>query len=204
MRINTVLSVTVTAITGALVSSLIAVAGPAGAAAVSHGTAARADWKNGSKAVAAQENKYLIASRHQLAAYGKRYAHESADLTALINIPLTGTTKAQRATAVRVTRELNGFFHTPGLYGVKPGNPKSIAKADWVKSAHVSAATKHTWLGAANDELDSYGKHYAAQRADLASLESIPLTNTTAKQRAAAHRDVRALDTFFHTPGLNS
>jgi hypothetical protein len=191
-----------TALAGALTAALAGMAGPAGAATKSHVAMARADWKAGAQVAAAQENTEWIAARDQLAAYGGRYVHEQADLDALISIPLTDTTAAQRATAARVTRELNGFFRTPGLYAVAPGNAKAIARADWIKSAQVSAAEENDWFGAAIDELDSYGKRFATQRAELASLEAIPLTDTTAKQRATARRDVRALNAFFHTPGL--
>jgi hypothetical protein len=201
MRITS--AVAVTALAGALTASLLGVSAPAGAAANAHRATARADWKDGAQAAAADENRSWIAARHQLAAYGSRYFHERADLTALIKIPETGTTATQRATARRVTRELNGFFHTAGLYGVKVGDAKALARADWVKSAHVSAAMANSWLSGARDELANYGSRFAAERADLTSLESIPLTDTTAKQRADARRDVHALDSFFHTPGLN-
>ena len=86
---------------------------------------------------------------------------------------------------------------------MKAGNAKTIAKAGWVKSAHVAAVSRKTWLAGTIDELDSYGKRYAKQRSELTSLESIPLTSTTARQRATARKDVRALDSFFKTPGLN-
>ncbi len=207
MRIKTAATsaAVATALAGVLTAALVGTAGPAGAAthATSKLTKAGIDWKNGAKVVAAKENLYWLAAGHQLAAYGTRYAHERADVTVLVKTPLTSTTKSQRITAKRATRELNGFFHTPGLYDVAAGNAKSYAKADWIRSGNTIAANQNAWFAATVDELDSYGKKYASQRADLASLESIPLTNATKKQRAAAHRDIVALDAFFNTPGVN-
>jgi hypothetical protein len=187
------------AIAAALATATLGLAGAAAAAPVSHYSTARGDWKRGAQVDAAEQSRYWAAARHQLP---RRDVHERHDLHTLASIPLTDTTAKQRATAVRVTRELNGFFRTPGLYGVAAGKPAKIARADWIKSAHVAAAREKSWLGAADDELASYGKRYHAERGDLASLESIPLTSTTAKQRATARRDYRALDQFFRTPGL--
>ena len=198
MRLTTAV-VTATALT----MSTFAVTDAAGAAPVSHTAVARRDWTSGAHAAVAEQARYWTAARHQLASYGKRDTHERSDLTKLLAIPPTDTTATQRAMARRATRELNGFFRTPGLYGVASGHPKSHARTDWITSAHVAAAERGSWLAAAVDELDAHRKKFASERADLQSLQSIPLTDTTAAQRAAARRDARALDTFFHTPGLN-
>jgi hypothetical protein len=201
MRIKTAVTsaAVATALTGALTASLVAMAGSADAA-TSHLARAGADWKAGARVVSARENAEWIGTRNHLAVYKARYVHERVDLNLLINTPLTNTTKSQRVTAARATRELNGFFHTPGLYDVAAGNAKTYAQGDWIKSARVSAADRNTWLASAVDELDSYGKRFATQRAELATLESIPLTNATAKQRAVARKDIAALDKFFNTP----
>lgn len=198
MRITALATVAVTA---AVAAATLGLAGPAGAATAGHYATARADWKHGATAAAADQGRFWKAARRQLT--GARFTHERYDLVTLAAIPLTSTTAKQRATAKRVTRELNGFFRTPGLYGVSPGKPRKIARADWIKSAHVAAAEQKLWFGAANDELASFGSRYQHERAALTSLESIPLTNTTPEQRAAARRDVRILDKFFGTPGLN-
>jgi hypothetical protein len=192
---------TAAAIAGALATATLGLAGAAVAAPVSHhaSASARADWKRGAQVSAAEQGRYWLAARKALPT---RFAHERGDLAALASIPLTNTTAKQRATATRATRELNGFFRTPDLYGVAAGKPIKFARADWIKSAHVIAARQNIWLGGANDELAAYGNRYQAERADLTSLESIPETSTTAKQRAIAERDRRALDKFFHTPGL--
>ena len=194
-----------TVVAAALVTSLIVTAAPAGAAtpASLRFTAAQTSWKTGATTDAAEQGRYWSAARRELALSGTATAHERADLTSLIGVPETDTTAAQRATATRVVRELDGFFRTPGLYGVAAGNPRLIARADWIKSGQVAAATSNDWLGAAVDELSAYGTRYVFVRAELVSLEAIPLTSTTAKQRATASRDVRGLDTFFQTPGLN-
>ena len=202
MRIISV--VTATVIAGALVAGGLVPTASADAATVRHLAAARADWKHGAHVAAAEQNKYWGAARTQLAAGGAQYSHERAVLGDLTAIPLTDTTARQRLLAARETRELNGFFGTPNLYGVPQGNPKTYARKYWIKSSKVSAAEQNAWFGAAKDELAAYGSRYKSERAHLTSLESIPLTDTTAKQRAAAHRDVRALNTFFHTPGVNA
>jgi hypothetical protein len=189
------------AIAGALITASLGVAGAAVAAPSSQHASARADWKQGANAAAAEQGKFWREARHELPA---RDAHERADLHALTAIPETGATAKDRKTAERVTRELNGFFRTPGLYGVKDGNAKKIARADWIKSFKVSAARANVWLGGANDELAGYGKRYHAERAELTSLKSLPLTSLTAKQMKTAHHDVHALDRFFHTSGLGN
>jgi len=51
-------------------------------------------------------------------------------------------------------------------------------------------------LRAASDP--SYGKAID----ELTYLEHLPATNDTPTQQANAHADVRALDSFFGTPGL--
>jgi hypothetical protein len=191
----------IAAAAAALATTALGLTGTAAATPVSHYTTARADWKHGASVDAADQSRYWTAARHQLPTSD---AHERGDLAALVAIPLTDTTAKERAAAARATRELNGFFRTPDLYGVPAGNAKKIARADWIKSAHVAAARQNIWLGGANDELAAYGKKYHAERADLTSLESIPLTSTTAKQRAAAHRDRHNLNKFFHTPGLGT
>jgi hypothetical protein len=190
---------TAAAIVGVLATATLGLAGVAVATPVSHHATARADWKRGASVAAADQSRYWLAARHQLPTSD---AHERGDLAALASIPLTGTTAKQRTTAARVTRELNGFFRTPDLYGVPAGNAKKFARADWIKSAHAAAARQNFWLGGADDELAAYGKKYHAERAELNSLESIPLTSTTAKQRATAHHDRHALDKFFHTTNL--
>lgn len=70
----------------------------------------------------------------------------------------------------------------------------------WVNGAAVSAAEQNGYLAGAVDELDAYGTRYQSERAEIGSLESIPLTDATVSQRATAYHDVQALDTFFHTP----
>jgi hypothetical protein len=195
------ITATATAVAGALATATLALTGTAVAVPASHYTTARADWKHGASVAAAEQSRFWTEARHELPTSD---AHERHDLAALISVALTSTTAKQRATAARATRELNGFFRTPDLYGVPAGNARRFARADWIKSAEVAAARQNDWLGGANDELAAYGKEYHAERADLASLESIPLTSTTAKQQAAAHRDRHNLNKFFHTPGLGT
>jgi hypothetical protein len=202
MRLTNTL--TTTAVVAVLTISTIVVATTSSeAATVSHYSAARADWMKGAHAASAGHSHDWSAARTQLATYGKRDTHERSDLAVLIKATVTHTTAAQRAAVARATRELNGFFLTPGLYGVPQGHPAAYARADWIASAHVAAAVRNVQLGSALDEMYAFGKRYSAVREDLRSLESIPLTDTTAKQRATARRDAVTLDNFFHTPGLN-
>ncbi len=208
------------ALGGVLAASLIGMAGPASAATLSgaetsttsttsaapktHVQKALAHWKAGAAGTNAQMPDEFRAARKELAAAkGDRFWHEQDDLTALLKIPGTQTTAKQRATVQRVTRELNGFFHTPGLYSIKPGNPKKIARADWIKSHQVVSARANVWIAATIDELDAYKGRYAKQRTQLTELLAIPLTDTTAKQRAIAHRNTRALNRFFKVTGDN-
>ena len=79
------------------------------------------------------------------------------------------------------------------------------ALAAWKKAAAAPAATMNQYLQQAADDLraaDNPG--YGTAIAELTYLAHLPATNDTATQRATAQSDVRALDTFFGTPGLLS
>lgn len=180
-------------------AALVVAASPADAA-TSHLAQARADWLRGSKAVAAVEGKYWAEARSELQHYDARYAAERRELTTLISIPLTDTTPAQRATATRTTRELNAFFHTPGLYGVAPAaSHLSLARRQWVAANQAPAANMDHHLRLASRQLAAYGKKYAIQRGQLTRLAALPITGLTKAQIAQAHRLVHALNVFFHT-----
>jgi hypothetical protein len=61
------------------------------------------------------------------------------------------------------------------------------------------------YLQQAADDLRAAGNSgYGAAIAELTYLVHLPATNDTATQQANARSDVRALDTFFGTPGLLS
>ncbi|MBB2891903.1 hypothetical protein [Flexivirga oryzae] len=51
-----------------------------------------------------------------LVLYGSIYATQVGDLKQLIAMPDTGLTPAQRAKVIALTKSLNSFFGTPGLY----------------------------------------------------------------------------------------
>jgi hypothetical protein len=57
---------------------------------------------------------------------------------------------------------------------------------------------------AADDLRAADNPGYGTAIAELTYLAHLPATNDTATQRATAQSDVRALDTFFGTPGLLS
>ncbi|GAB2476016.1 hypothetical protein [Jatrophihabitans fulvus] len=190
----------ITTITLAAAGAGLVVAATPAQAATSHIALARADWIEGSKAVAAVEGKYWAKARGELRHYGARYAAERRDLTTLISIPLTDTIPAQRATATRITRELNAFFHTPGLYGVAPAaSHLTLARRQWVAANQAPAANMDHHLRLAARQLAAYGKKYAIQRGQVTRLAALPITGLTKAQLAQAYRLVHALNVFFHT-----
>lgn len=79
------------------------------------------------------------------------------------------------------------------------------ALAAWKNAAAAPAAAMNEHLQQAADDLRSAGNSgYGTAVAELTYLAHLPATNDTAAQRANAQSDVRALDTFFGTPGLLS
>jgi hypothetical protein len=72
-------------------------------------------WIAGSKAIAAETNRYLAKAEHWLKV-AKIYPTEVARLAQLISLPITGLTPAQIKTARADVRALDRFFGTPGLY----------------------------------------------------------------------------------------
>lgn len=97
---------------------------------------------------------------------------------------------------------------------VSPASPASpsakqagfaSALAAWKNAAAAPAATMNEYLQRAADDLRAAGSSgYGTAIAELTYLAHLPATNDTATQRANAQSDVRALDTFFGTPGLLS
>lgn len=97
---------------------------------------------------------------------------------------------------------------------VSPASPASpsakqagfaSALAAWKNAAAAPAATMNEYLQQAADDLRAAGNSgYGTAIAELTYLAHLPATNDTATQRANARSDVRALDTFFGTPGLLS
>ena len=102
---------------------------------------------------------------------------------------------------------------SPGQ-SVPPASPASpsakqaefaSALAAWKNAAAAPAATMNQYLQQAADDLRAAGNSgYGTAVAELIYLAHLPATNDTATQRANARSDVRALDTFFGTPGLLS
>ena len=79
------------------------------------------------------------------------------------------------------------------------------ALAAWKNAAAAPAATMNQYLQQAADDLRAAGNSgYGTAIAELTYLAHLPATNDTAAQRANARSHVRALDTFFGTPGLLS
>ena len=72
-------------------------------------------WIAGSKAIAAETNRYLGKAEHWLKVAGS-YPAQVARLAQLISLPITGLTPARIKTARADVRALNRFFGTPGLY----------------------------------------------------------------------------------------
>jgi hypothetical protein len=63
----------------------------------------------------------------------------------------------------------------------------------------------NTFLLQAADDLKASGNpSFQTAINELTYLAHLPATNDTSAQRASAHTDAQALDTFFGTPGLLS
>jgi hypothetical protein len=79
------------------------------------------------------------------------------------------------------------------------------ALADWKLAARTSAAEMNNYFLRAADDLRASGRSsYGPAINDLSYLAQLPATNDTPAQQAKAQADVRALDSFFGTPGLMS
>lgn len=84
---------------------------------VNHYAAARHAWVQGASAPAAEQNRYwLRAARALVAAPGDRYFYRIRQLIELTTYPNTGLSPTQIQHVRRLTRSLDGFFHTPNLY----------------------------------------------------------------------------------------
>jgi hypothetical protein len=79
------------------------------------------------------------------------------------------------------------------------------ALAAWKNAAAANAATMGMYLQQAADDLRAADNaSYSTAINQLTYLEHLPATNDTPTQQANAHTDVKALDSFFGTPGLMS
>ena len=79
------------------------------------------------------------------------------------------------------------------------------ALAQWKSAAAANAATMNKYLLQAADDLQGSGYPGSATAVnELKYLASLPPTNDTPTQQANAKTDVKALDSFFGTPGLMS
>lgn len=76
---------------------------------------AQKNWIAGSKAIAAETNRYLARARYWLER-AKAYPTQVHQVAQLMALPITGLTPAQIRTARADTAALNSFFGTPGLY----------------------------------------------------------------------------------------
>jgi hypothetical protein len=77
------------------------------------------------------------------------------------------------------------------------------AQHAWMKGATVVAADMNRYFDQAKREL-KISNDYPTQVKELAQLSSLPDTGLTPKQMKEARRDVKALNSFFATPGLYS
>jgi hypothetical protein len=75
--------------------------------------AAQSKWLAGADAISADESAYWLAAAHDLHGTWTQAAHQ---LRQLAGLPDAMLTPAQQAKALHLTRELNRFFVTPGLY----------------------------------------------------------------------------------------
>jgi hypothetical protein len=88
---------------------------------------------------------------------------------------------------------------------------KSQATFEWQSSATANSADQGGyWIKAATDLEAAVSANdagiggFGTAAHELRDLASLPNTGLTDAQIAEAHADVKALDTFFGTPGLNS
>lgn len=83
-----------------------------------------------------------------------------------------------------------------------PGYVK--ARAAWIRSSHVGLGVMYIYENKAADDLRaSHRASYKAAIDELEYLATIPGTDVTNQQQVKGRADVRALDAFFGTPGLN-
>jgi hypothetical protein len=73
----------------------------------------------------------------------------------------------------------------------------------WIRGAQAVSANQNYYFGHARSEL-KYHNDYPEQVKELSQLISLPETGLTKKQIKEARADVKALDSFFATPGLYS
>lgn len=139
--------------------------------------------------------------------------------------PAAAPTTAQASSAPSSTAPADVAATAPagspsGPAGVSSGQPVAPASpasppardagfasalAAWKDAAAAPAAIMNEYLQqAADDLLKARNSSYRTAIAELTYLAHLPATNDTATQRATAQSDVRALDTFFGTPGLLS
>jgi len=90
-----------------------------------------------------------------------------------------------------------------GAPALAAGSGYTAAKAQWKAAPCKAAAVQgRYWLRAAND-LSRRPQHAGSAPAmrELRNLASLPDTSLTPMQMRKSRADVRALNTFFHTPG---
>ena len=89
---------------------------PVSAVSLTYYAYAQRYWIRGASATDASRGWFWYRAEANLEVYGRGYAYQVKQLKQLIALPDTGLTPAQRAEAVALTRSLNSFFGTPGLY----------------------------------------------------------------------------------------
>jgi hypothetical protein len=75
--------------------------------------AAQTRWLAGANAISADQSGYWLAAAHDLSGEWTTAAHQ---LRKLAHLPDAMLTPAQQAESLHLTRKLNHFFVTPGLY----------------------------------------------------------------------------------------
>ena len=89
------------------------------------------------------------------------------------------------------------------LASPQPGAGFLKARAAWKQAASTSEAEMNIYLTQAADDLRaSHCSSYNAAISELVYLINTPLTDVPPARQAKAEADVRALDSFFGTPGL--
>jgi Protein of unknown function (DUF4232) len=124
----------------------------------------------------------------------------SCRFSTAVNTIVADTTRVHR---LPVSVSKCGLQVHPTVAGTPAYAHYGPAQRYWTQGANVDAAGMNYYFIKARHELKT-AKNYPTQVAELTQLISLPDTGLTPKQIKEARADVKALDSFFATPGLYS
>jgi Protein of unknown function (DUF4232) len=118
--------------------------------------------------------------------------------SAAVNTIVANTSRVHR---LAVSVSVCGLQVHPTIAGTGQYPHYGPAQQYWIEGAKVVSARMNYYFLKAEHEL-KVAKIYPTQVKQLAQLISLPETGLTPKQIKAARADVKALNSFFDTPGL--